>query len=149
MDFLFENIVVALTIMVLTYVLFKLPQKIHFSVTKDEIDNEKMKKNYLKKKYNEEYPDNDGIEINRPRKKDDDWVVHIYNFSKHKKEGYVYEFSRNGWVGSEIRINITFIEGLHDKIEKESTWIFNKEDGNEKLTTFKKWDKDGNEIECK
>tara|TARA_X000000368_G_C22997532_1_gene697374 strand:- start:370 stop:573 length:204 start_codon:yes stop_codon:yes gene_type:complete len=47
MDFLIENIFFVLVITIGMYVLFKLPQQIRFFVTKDKIDNEKLKKREL------------------------------------------------------------------------------------------------------
>tara|TARA_R110001592_G_scaffold24463_2_gene94282 strand:+ start:56 stop:460 length:405 start_codon:yes stop_codon:yes gene_type:complete len=130
------NVVFVVLFLMLVSFLFKLPGKIHFNNTKDEIDNEELKEEYLHQKYTNQYPEGKIIEINRPKKEYGYWVIVIdlSNF---------FDIRVNR--GKLIEKKIIFWEGTHNKIKQEIHIQYDKKKEQE-IETMKNWDEEGNEI---
>ena len=135
MGFLMNVVFVVLFLMLVRF-LFKLPGKTHFNNTKDEIDNEELKYEYLHQKYTNEYPEGKIIEINRPKKEYGYWVIVIdlSNF---------FDIRVNRDKGIEKKI--IFWEGTHNKLKQEIHVQYDKEKKQE-IETMKNWDEEGNII---
>ena len=140
MDFLMNAVFVACAIMLGSFVLFQLPEIIYFHLTTDKIENEKLTVEYLEKRYNEQYPSNKSIQVDRPRKKHQDWKVFIETPSNDKK-GAV---SANEYV----KKHIIFFDGLYNKIQRESTYLSYKKDEDHHFVSVQNWDRDGNELDA-
>ena len=123
------------------WIVWKLFYKLYYIITKDNIKDEKTKQNYLEERYNKKYPKSKELFVERPRKENEPWYIHMYFQQFNTKVGL--------WGDKEImRIGVLFFEESDNQIKKEKIFLGKEGDENETVISTKCWDKDGNEIEC-
>ena len=134
MDFILNSLVVCFFLFFVVF-LFKLPGIIHFYSTKENIENQKEKEDFLNEKYLNAYP-NGSIDVCRPRKKDEYWEIHIDPNPN---------FLRVGGGDNQTLIKVIFIKESYNKIKQEiQTDIDYKKET--ELVKETNWDDKGNII---
>ena len=133
-------------------ILFRLIGGGYFHLTKDEINNEKLIKEYLEQKYNEMYPKNQMIEIDRPKKRNGSWTIHIKNDPSNVSflKETLTDIGLTGGEGESFKIVVTFLKGSSKKIIEEvifNSLVYRAPYDDYRFVSKKEWDEDGNEIE--